>query len=602
MQLSKIEIKNFRSIKDLTIIPNPRCQVFVGINESGKSNILKAISLLDNSKNVNHDDIRYEKEDELIDESYICFYFKLNINTAKKNFKDALSKTVGSNAFDSTLIEVIKNQENSIIEIMLNTDTYARRDLKSSETKINYYSTLYNSSYLKNTEGELLKELVLYFYSLLADSVSKYVSENVPEIIYWKYDEKYLLPSSINLSQFEANSSICLPLQSMFYLAGYKNINEALADTRNGRRNALENLLKKVAQKSTKYLNDIWRDYKHIEFSLSMDGDNLNIRIQDEENKYDCDQRSDGFKRFITFLLALSAKVKHGEIQNAIIIVDEPDIGLHISGQKYLTEELIKMSEKNLVFYSTHSIFMIDKSQPNRHFIVEKSKEETIVKQVDKSNITEDEVIFRALGYSVFETLKMNNLIFEGWWDKRVFDIVLSSKDSRIPDNLKEYGRTFANGVSDIAPIAKILELGDRNYFVISDSDKPAKESHKKYEEQQKCLGAWYEYENLVSGMYTLEDFIYPQSFKNSIEYAIKNHPELTEKFDYQTFSTTRFKRLEFIEKWVIKYTKDSKVKKDILAEIKSNLYSNISISDIEDSYYDLLIKLDENIEKYERA
>ncbi len=46
MKLSRVEIKNFRSIADTTVSFENPCRVLVGINESGKSNVLKALRLL----------------------------------------------------------------------------------------------------------------------------------------------------------------------------------------------------------------------------------------------------------------------------------------------------------------------------------------------------------------------------------------------------------------------------------------------------------------------------------------------------------------------------------------------------------------------------
>ena len=52
MKLEKIKIKNYRSIKDLTFevkeIGGNYLRTLLGLNESGKSNILKAISELNN--------------------------------------------------------------------------------------------------------------------------------------------------------------------------------------------------------------------------------------------------------------------------------------------------------------------------------------------------------------------------------------------------------------------------------------------------------------------------------------------------------------------------------------------------------------------------
>lgn len=46
MYISKVKIKNYRSIKDLTINFNPSKNIIVGKNNSGKSNIIKAINIV----------------------------------------------------------------------------------------------------------------------------------------------------------------------------------------------------------------------------------------------------------------------------------------------------------------------------------------------------------------------------------------------------------------------------------------------------------------------------------------------------------------------------------------------------------------------------
>ena len=587
MKLSKVEIKNFRSIENLVIEMDPTCQIFVGINESGKSNILKAISLLNRPISFSNDDIRLEgKIENPIEIAFIKYHFKFN-----KNDREILLERIISKLFaTSPSSEEVKMKRDDMLLKFINSDLgYYLVDFLKKEENVNRYESF-------SEQGDMVEEID-FLENILDKEISEYILENLPKVVYWKYDETFLLPSTINLSQFEHNPTMCPPLQSMFYLAGYKDITKTIGDSRSGRRSTLENKIENVAQKSTQYLNDVWKDYGKIELVLTLDGENLNIRIQDEENKYDCDQRSDGFKRFISFLLALAAKVKHGELENSVIIIDEPDTGLHISGQKYLTEELIKMSEKNLVLFSTHSIFMIDKNQPDRHFIVKKNKEKTIVERVKKSNITDDEVIYRALGYSTFETLRENNLIFEGWSDKKIFNVILDSNDLRIPEAFKTFGLTFAKGVSDITPIAKVLELADRKYFVISDSDEAAKRSHKEYLEQQRCAGQWYMYNDIIPNIYTLEDFIKHNAFKKPIESVRQKKPQLTAEFDYNLFSKTNFKRVEAIKSWVKECTNsDSKEIKEIMTEIKNELYNTISVNDVEDLYYDFVSALFEKI------
>ena len=77
MKVLRCEIKNYRSIKKMEIDTQDRLKVFIGHNEAGKSNIIKALSLLDPQTPISKDDIRDNLSDEgIISESYVCFTFK----------------------------------------------------------------------------------------------------------------------------------------------------------------------------------------------------------------------------------------------------------------------------------------------------------------------------------------------------------------------------------------------------------------------------------------------------------------------------------------------------------------------------------------------
>ncbi len=46
MKLKYADIKNFRSIEDMKVEFQPHCRVLVGVNEAGKTSILRALSFL----------------------------------------------------------------------------------------------------------------------------------------------------------------------------------------------------------------------------------------------------------------------------------------------------------------------------------------------------------------------------------------------------------------------------------------------------------------------------------------------------------------------------------------------------------------------------
>lgn len=96
MRLERVEIRNFRSIEHVEIVFEPRCRVLVGINESGKSNILRALSFLDPEASVEPGDLRELRSNEKpYKTAYIRFYFALSEDDKKQVLKTFRSKVAG---------------------------------------------------------------------------------------------------------------------------------------------------------------------------------------------------------------------------------------------------------------------------------------------------------------------------------------------------------------------------------------------------------------------------------------------------------------------------------------------------------------------------
>lgn len=98
MKLDRVEIKNFRSVQNIHIDFDPPCRVLVGINESGKSNILNAFALLSGDYvPVKKDDLREALPDEdPNDESYVRFVFKFEKDESDKLLEVVSSKILVS--------------------------------------------------------------------------------------------------------------------------------------------------------------------------------------------------------------------------------------------------------------------------------------------------------------------------------------------------------------------------------------------------------------------------------------------------------------------------------------------------------------------------
>ncbi len=226
-----------------------------------------------------------------------------------------------------------------------------------------------------------------------------------------------------------------------------------------------------IAKKVTEHINTIWPDHR-IEIVLRVEAGNCEIFVKDRDSspRFKMDERSDGFKQFISILLTLSAENRKETLKNAIILLDEPEISLHPSSIRYLRDELLDISKNNIVIAASHSIFLVDKSRLDRHYLVKKEKEDTELKQVDIENPLEDEIIYEALGTSIYEILERNFIVFEGMEDKQLFESFTNKFKREInPDSIKYVS---AGGADEVKRYTRFFPNKLVKGLFVLDSDK----------------------------------------------------------------------------------------------------------------------------------
>lgn len=394
------------------------------------------------------------------------------------------------------------------------------------------------------------------------------------------------MPGFVKITEFADNPDTCVPLKNMFTLSGIKDIKGGLEEKSKLSNNQFQNYLKNIAKKTTSHFRSVWKEYKNIEFSLKLDGDKIIPGIT-EENTYDFARRSDGFKRFTTFLLMISVNVKMDNLRNTLLLVDEADASLHPTGARYLRDELIKISKKNYVVYSTHSIFMIDSGDIGRHYIVKKKDEITNIEQAQTSNIADEEVLYNALGHSVFAILKEKNIIFEGWKDKRLFQIALENASAEIKKKYKDVGMCHARGAKSMKAITPMIELAKRKCLILSDSDSPAKEQ-KKFYEQEKGFGEWKYYQNIDASIEAItgEDFLKNDFVAKQINITLSgaNMPS----FNQSSLPDKKWK-VAAIKKWLTDNGMTENQMNESIKQIKDTIFENLKHQNIEDDYTKLL-------------
>lgn len=624
MKLNQIYIKNFRSIKDLVFDFNPKLRIFIGKNEAGKSNLLRALSLLSNSVKIEKEDLRepLPDEDEIVD-SFIKFIFLFDVKDHEMfltNIKDLIYtksinvKIVKKGSKEYSIKEVLGERASGVYEV----DTKARKKVSKYYLFEKEYSVLSNWKKLKiNVQSpfgekhrifngeeipveflEHFEDLTMKdFQELIGTVICNYIDSSIPKVIVWRFDESNLLPSVIDIDAFINNPNTVIPLKNMFNLAGIDDIKAKLTEAKSGSSNKLINLLNRVSDKATKHFREVWREYKSIKFSLVPNGNTIVPSIE-EHNRFLFSQRSDGFKRFVTFLLLISVNNRSNSLNNCLIIMDEPDMGLHPSGIRYLKEELIKISKNNLIAISTHSIFMIDSEDISRHLIVSKEREQTSVTVPNIDNIVDEEVIFTAVGHSVYDFLKQTNILFEGWRDKKLFRTAIASwpeEYKELEDFFKVIGSSHSQGVNQIKNVVPIFELANRECFIISDDDLPAKNKQKEFI-KEKCYGTWLRYSEIeeLPNVITGEDFVEIELMKRAVKSILSKDERLKNEPNLANGNT-----ISSIKTWIKTCgITDAKIEETLVSGIKDFIFENLETKSIKPVYYRFLKKFSEIADK----
>jgi AAA ATPase domain len=121
----------------------------------------------------------------------------------------------------------------------------------------------------------------------------------------------------------------------------------------------------------TKQFNKLWTQ-KDVRFDIDVDGNTLNIFAQDQEigMPVRLKRRSTGFRWYVSFAWKFTHATR-GQFKDCILLLEEPGIHLHYSGQKDLLDTFESLSKDNTILYTTHLASMVDLANPERVRIVE---------------------------------------------------------------------------------------------------------------------------------------------------------------------------------------------------------------------------------------
>jgi len=580
MKLIRIQIENFRSIKSETIMLNHNCLILLGKNEAGKSNILKAIAAVFGEYTLSNKDKRKRIENEEIKEYYIRAILKLDEGDFFEVEKRLKSQYTGVETITfknhKPLLEYIKYVFFEIL-FLVNIGENEKRILTYWQSKKEF--ELEHEIHLAVKELNIVGNGVKVDLEATLFGIIKNIYNEKPyKCLYWNYNNSYLLPSSVDISEFIAKPSTFKSLENLFILCKRVNIQKEFIDAL-AQDGDYENMLEQISKMVTSTFQKIWTDFKDTSIQLRHNGDEISIKVVNKA-KYLFEDRSDGFKKFVSILLMLSTQSRSNKIgEKDIILIDEPDQSLYPTSARLLRDELLKISDKSKVIYSTHSQYMIDSNCIERHLIVEKRDDITTAKKEDRNaSFSNDELLRRAVGSSIFECLQDKNIIFEGWLDKKLFDMFCEF--NKKTNEFKNFGTVYLGGISGVESLVQLMILANKKFVIVSDSDEASNNKKKEFgKNYSDYSSSWLSYADVHNEISTMEDFIIPEHITNQLR-------EISPDFEFN-HEKKAINNIETVVK------NDNEKKQDI----KNKLVENLEKNHIKDGYNEYVKRLKQLIE-----
>ncbi|MDE1845198.1 MAG: AAA family ATPase [Thaumarchaeota archaeon] len=428
MRLRKFRVQGYRCIHDSGEIKVGDLAAFVGRNESGKTTILEALTLLNKDTKLSELDlcdemteelkaevrlaegefVLSEKETALIREKFpnLQDIKKMKIYRTNKNprvqydFGDVKISGEASKRLNSweNFVDRIKSFVAAMpnpIRIRLDTKFLSAPPPRTREVFMDMMAEFNNNIYLiASQEQQIISEwkdiyqdLESIFDNMLIGTSERSALDNFiedklhPRFVYFSDYKKIL--GNIDLEEFVRETKgirargleyveefdKAETVNNLFYLAELDA--QKLEEVQNSPSRLIK-LLHISSRRLSERLNPAWKgDPIHVELRWNP-GNVLSVVISDVHkdgtvtNTGLLNRRAEGFKWTFSFIVNFAAETQKAELKEAILLLDEPARNLHPAQQRGISDLLKGLAGSNQILYATHSPFMIfDYTQGN---------------------------------------------------------------------------------------------------------------------------------------------------------------------------------------------------------------------------------------------
>lgn len=541
MKVNWFEVRNFRSIVDSgRCYLSPEISILAGKNESGKTNILRALECF--SKDNFKDSDSPQDNRSLCPEVTISFELTskelqsivMHSNNTALNYELIIRRNRDyADELSGTAYEAVTNQMQSSVSNL-------KQDLIKKVNTL--YKKIDNKETLEDSDNSIdivakikgkTNEIKLSLETLTSDELKEEMNREITEILtkIGKLEEemaelnKYnmslikLIPNFVLFDSFDNmlpdHTTAELYKESIIVQRLFK---VAKLDPDNIFKETDGQIRKQIADQISAIISGDFGNYymqSNVKLKMNLDGLNLYFFIYDDEmTPFKPEQRSKGFQWFLSFFLTLNAE----GTANSIILIDEPGLYLHAKAQEDILKVMENISTNNQVIFTTHSPYLISPDRLDRVRLVLKNVdnhtiiENKIHKGADKDTLTP---IITAIGLDLTKSLTFSagmNVLVEGMSDYYYIIAMKKYLASKYP--IKEDVNYVPNIGADQIPNIVALMIGwELNFSVILDNDEKGISVSKRLKkefalEEDKLIFVHPENKNSIEDLFSKSDFM----------------------------------------------------------------------------------------------
>ncbi|MCL9971908.1 MAG: ATP-binding protein [Candidatus Pacebacteria bacterium] len=409
MQYKSFHLENYRGIEkvDLDLQKN-RILTLVGLNESGKTTILKSLELfyrVARGQTPNADEYKMLRPKGTdftgsVELTASALLDETDKNSILKKWKEIGKKTTLEIGEEFTYTINFNFKDHQYVDT---TKTVSFSSRVKGKTK-SLSSTDKNSwvELIKHIRENLLPEILFYedFIFDIPEKVLFYTNTSTPN------DRQVEVDTELNKSWQSVLDDILVSVQPKS-----TSFQEWVADLWTPDHDTAAGRVLKMEGKLNETITDAWKDlfidggkklnFKEIRLIPEQKGAYLEVSfrvITDANQQFSINERSKGCKWFFSFLLF--TEFRKNRSRNILFLLDEPASNLHSKAQTKILDAIADLSDKSMVAYSTHSHHLIRMEWlPGTYVVMNENQSE---KNLEGDMTFEDSARINALRYFTF--------------------------------------------------------------------------------------------------------------------------------------------------------------------------------------------------------